>query len=273
MFIIGTGKSELGAHIAYTFAMANKQLSPSKCVLYCGPSNKSVDVVLGEIPLEITLHASYNFIMDIHACAEKLDKLCACPQLNILRIYGRAIETKSFPDACGSGDPKSAYDVPEWAKTYALHYKIREGPFSLKLIEFEQKLEEIRYGGKIPNGKVCRQYKKTLVTAEDAVLSEHFDIILCTCNETSSTRISRYVFPRQCIVGDCGMASEPECIIPLELCDHVVLVGDHKQLQPVVDYSPARENGLCTSLLQRYANNFYENHIKTLTIQYRMVRL
>lgn len=44
---VGTGKSETGAHIAYTFAMANRQLSPRKCVLYCGPSNKSVDVVLG----------------------------------------------------------------------------------------------------------------------------------------------------------------------------------------------------------------------------------
>ena len=45
----GTGKSETGAHIAYTFAMANKNMSPSKCVLYCGPSNKSVDVVLGKL--------------------------------------------------------------------------------------------------------------------------------------------------------------------------------------------------------------------------------
>ena len=49
LILTGTGKSETGAHIAYTFAMANRHLSPRKCVLYCGPSNKSVDVVLGEI--------------------------------------------------------------------------------------------------------------------------------------------------------------------------------------------------------------------------------
>jgi hypothetical protein len=49
---LGTGKSETGAHIAFTFAMANRQIeSPKKCVLYCGPSNKSVDVVLGEIAI------------------------------------------------------------------------------------------------------------------------------------------------------------------------------------------------------------------------------
>ena len=47
---LGTGKSETGAHIAVTFAMTNRQLrSPQKCVLYCGPSNKSVDVVLGKL--------------------------------------------------------------------------------------------------------------------------------------------------------------------------------------------------------------------------------
>ncbi len=48
----GTGKSETGAHLAYVFARHNKVLNRSqvnyKCVLYCGPSNKSVDVVLRE---------------------------------------------------------------------------------------------------------------------------------------------------------------------------------------------------------------------------------
>ena len=48
--IPGTGKSVTGAHIAYVFAMLNKVLnSPNhQCVLYCGPSNKSVDVVFGK---------------------------------------------------------------------------------------------------------------------------------------------------------------------------------------------------------------------------------
>ena len=42
-----------GAHLAYAFIVANRKLRPSskkgkiKCVMYCGPSNKSVDVVLG----------------------------------------------------------------------------------------------------------------------------------------------------------------------------------------------------------------------------------
>ena len=47
----GTGKSVTGAHIAYVFARLNKTLNTAdshQCVLYCGPSNKSVEVVFGK---------------------------------------------------------------------------------------------------------------------------------------------------------------------------------------------------------------------------------
>ena len=58
----GTGKTVTGVHIAYWFAQRNKELRPEDIaldleapepreappqVIYCGPSNKSVDVVTG----------------------------------------------------------------------------------------------------------------------------------------------------------------------------------------------------------------------------------
>ena len=59
-YIIGTGKSVTGAHLAYAFIVANNpdlKFVPAshsddekiKCVMYCGPSNKSVDVVLSTL--------------------------------------------------------------------------------------------------------------------------------------------------------------------------------------------------------------------------------
>ena len=56
---LGTGKSVTGAHIAYAFAMLNRQRrKPSSsvegrrpllsCVLYCGPSNVAVDVIVSK---------------------------------------------------------------------------------------------------------------------------------------------------------------------------------------------------------------------------------
>ena len=46
----GTGKSVTGAHIAYALAMrlSKEKMSTSKCVMYCGPSQQSVNVVLGK---------------------------------------------------------------------------------------------------------------------------------------------------------------------------------------------------------------------------------
>ena len=55
MIFTGTGKTVTGVHIAYWFAQLNKRRTPTvetdeeECngfmVFYCGPSNKSVDVV------------------------------------------------------------------------------------------------------------------------------------------------------------------------------------------------------------------------------------
>jgi len=50
MHFVGTGKSIVGAHLAYAFAKLNQitNRTPSEkneCVVYCGSSNVSVDVV------------------------------------------------------------------------------------------------------------------------------------------------------------------------------------------------------------------------------------
>lgn len=117
-----------------------------------------------------------------------------------------------------------------------------------------------------------------ITEAERKELKKSYDIILCTCNETCSPRllsIAKEGHIGQCIIDECGMASEPETIAAASLCDHVVLIGDHKQLQPVIKYSPARECGLSTSLFERYATIFGKSNplLITLKLQYRMVSL
>ena len=204
---------------------------------------------------------------------EKFHSLCKSNSklnLRILRIYNRAVEKQDFPGPDNQGK-LSEYKLPECAGDYTLHHKIRqEGLYASKLNEFEEKFQALPPSS-IVDGKTYRDYRQTLAKAEDKVLSEHFDIVLCTCSESSSSRVLRCIFPRQCIVDECGMASEPECITPLQLCEHVVLIGDHKQLQPVITYKNAAEHGLSTSIFQRYAEKFEGEHIKRLTIQYRMV--
>ena len=53
----GTGKSTVGAHLAYAFAKLNRinkkstSSEKNRCVVYCGASNVSVDVVASKYVL------------------------------------------------------------------------------------------------------------------------------------------------------------------------------------------------------------------------------
>ena len=204
-------------------------------------------------------------------------------KIRILRIYSSTVERKDFPGPKYHTRKQAANTTcPEWAQPYALHHMIRQAEQSAKLVELDEKLKVMRRKKKIPNGKFCNEYRRALRDAEDAFLSkEKFDIVFCTCNEASAGRIKRRIIkpdgqrlrhfnPRQCIIDECGMAYEPETIVPIDLCEHAVLIGDHKQLQPVIDYQPAKECGLTTSLFERYAAH-YTKFLYPLNIQYRMV--
>jgi len=65
------------------------------------------------------------------------------------------------------------------------------------------------------------------------------------------------------------MCMEPECLVPLvsfKSAQQVVLIGDHKQLRPIVFNNVAKNLGLERSLFERY-----EDRALMLTDQYRMV--
>ena len=61
---------------------------------------------------------------------------------------------------------------------------------------------------------------------------------------------------------------EPESLIPIVSSgvQHVVLIGDHKQLQPIVHDDQARKLKLGVSLFERLSQDAY-----MLKKQYRMV--
>ena len=102
-----------------------------------------------------------------------------------------------------------------------------------------------------------------------ALQKEGVQIILCTCTTAGGLRIATWCDNIiQCIVDESGMCMEPETLIPIasSKASQVVLIGDHKQLQPVVMNGDAGFLGLSTSLFERYSN-----HAFMLLKQYRMV--
>ena len=72
----------------------------------------------------------------------------------------------------------------------------------------------------------------------------------------------------QLIIDECAMCKEAESLIPIvsSSARQVVLVGDHKQLQPVIQEKSARKCGLGRSLFERHADRAVR-----LKQQYRMV--
>jgi len=55
--------------------------------------------------------------------------------------------------------------------------------------------------------------------------------VFCTCSEASSVRVVDNNKPTHLIIDEAAIATEPEAMIPIQLADHVTLIGDHQQLQ------------------------------------------
>ncbi len=81
----------------------------------------------------------------------------------------------------------------------------------------------------------------------------------------------------QVIVDECGMCMEPEVLIPLVSFRprQVVLVGDHRQLRPIILCNKARRLGMERSLFERWAELAHCRQNRQLFVmlnkQYRMV--
>jgi DNA replication ATP-dependent helicase Dna2 len=71
------------------------------------------------------------------------------------------------------------------------------------------------------------------------------------------------------IIDEAGQMNEPTALGALAAADSFVLVGDHKQLPPLVNSSIADRGGYGISILKRLADQ-YPHAIAPLTMQYRM---
>ena len=114
------------------------------------------------------------------------------------------------------------------------------------------------------------EYKYLMEEFEERILNSS-DIILSTINNAADSRLKDYFFPIV-IVDEATQALEPDILLPLyHRAEMVVLIGDEKQLGPIVVSKEAEVAGLDISLFERLCY-YYEgsNFITTLNEQYRM---
>uniref|UniRef100_A0A8C1JSP3 Si:dkey-97a13.6 n=1 Tax=Cyprinus carpio TaxID=7962 RepID=A0A8C1JSP3_CYPCA len=241
----GTGKTVVGAYIVYWFSQLNsknpwklKELKDKKreVILYCGPSNKSVDVV-----------------------AEYLLKFGN--KLKQLRVYSRQMEMQEYPYP-GSNLQLSHKSLrqekskPE-LRDITLHHRIRmsHNPHSQAITDFDKRIAHKPHS-----------LTDLLNSARLYELESH-DVILCTCTAAASPNLTKTLSARQILIDECAMATEPQTLVPLVSFkpEKVVLLGDHKQLRPIVKNEHVRRLGMTRSLFERYMDRAL-----LLDTQYRM---
>ncbi|XP_060051356.1 DNA replication ATP-dependent helicase/nuclease DNA2 isoform X1 [Erinaceus europaeus] len=119
---------------------------------------------------------------------------------------------------------------------------------------------------KFTEEEICRsKCIKSLVHLEELYNSQL--IVATTCMGINHPIFSRKIFDF-CIVDEASQISQPVCLGPLFFSRRFVLVGDHKQLPPLVLNREARALGMSESLFKRLEQN--KNAVVQLTVQYRM---
>ncbi|EGO20355.1 hypothetical protein SERLADRAFT_477852 [Serpula lacrymans var. lacrymans S7.9] len=95
------------------------------------------------------------------------------------------------------------------------------------------------------------------------------DVICTTCVASASVALNVVDFP-VVFLDEASMSTEPASLIPLmKGSQHVALIGDHKQLPPIITSREAKLKGLGISLFERLAEEGVVPSIM-LDIQYRM---
>ncbi|XP_041364401.1 helicase with zinc finger domain 2-like [Gigantopelta aegis] len=247
----GTGKSLTSVHLARRFVERNRSASvhPTDSqpqVLFCGPSNKSVDVIAGYL----------------------LGMGPKCPR--VVQVYSERIEQLEFPLPDNPIPPKKAEPTDILSdpslKKIALHHLIRQ-PSNIHhqtIVEYDMLFS--LYPDDITRDQVA-DYLRILTLASKIELQKA-EIVLCTCSASASPKMSFSTNVMQIIIDECGMCMEPESMIPIVLfrgVEQIVLFGDHKQLRPIVTNQTAKDLGLDKSLCERYSEKAI-----MLSTQYRM---
>ena len=137
--------------------------------------------------------------------------------MHIIRVFSKAVEKSDFRGPELDGDAflhlPSNTKCEERHKEYSLHYMVRRE--DSKIGEMEARFKEVHRDKKIPRFEDIQKYREMITNAQDCILRRGVNIVLCTCNEAAGQKIANNIEPKYCIVDECAMATEPECMVPI----------------------------------------------------------
>lgn len=277
---------------------ADKQRLPAP-VAYCAPSNAAVDVALEKV-LAYPLVASGE-VRVVRLLRRTLEQLLV-PEM-LLRSTDVA-DGRSPRELIAEAQERASSKDKEEAKRIAespshaacLHRLIRNvhvaGQYAANLVALEKTL----VGETVMTEAQRIAYRATLKAAEVHVLRKYADVVFLTTSLTTTHRCTS-VLPTGSasyhrlhsfsglVLDEAGMCTDGDTLASIACAvDCVALVGDHRQLQPVLQSRTARDGGihadrrkgstgLGRSLFERLFEDLEKRetgHTVMLRTQYRM---
>nr|KAG5702200.1 hypothetical protein BaRGS_033912 [Batillaria attramentaria] len=145
-------------------------------------------------------------------------------------------------------------------------------PYAERIAAFEKLFQQ---SPSSVDNNVLQNYYKLIRKASVEELG-NYEVVLTTCAVAGSSRLVEGLKGKvfQVMIDECAMSPEPHSLVPIiaTKARQVVLIGDHKQLRPIITCQAAAELGLEQSLFERlYGRNDVPRMF--LNVQYRMMEI
>ncbi|CAA7261960.1 unnamed protein product [Cyclocybe aegerita] len=253
----GTGKTKT---IIETIKLLKVHFQVPQPLLVCTYTNVAVDNLVegfarvGVKPLRVGFNGNVRQSLLEHSLDYKLEQHPLHPVL--LRTVDEETQVKD-----------QVYKLSDSYKELALKLKESKRPRKAT-IERAMRMKEAL----ISLEKRHKNIKRKIYAIQQQMLRETIadaDVICTTCITSACAALNVIDFP-VVFLDEASMSTEPASLIPIvKGSQHVALIGDHKQLPPVITSKRAKEDGLGLSLFERLTE---EGHVPSvmLDIQYRM---
>ncbi|OAF66350.1 hypothetical protein A3Q56_05905 [Intoshia linei] len=197
-----------------------------------------------------------------HLVQRKQGQVLVCAPSNIAvdQLTGKISDTKvKVVRLCAKS--KEAQDSP--VSFLALHNQVSTLSKNKEFLKLQQLKDEV--------GELSQADERTyhaLKSKAERQLLQNADVICSTCVGSGDPRLAKFKF-RYVLIDESTQATEPECMIPIvNYCKQLILVGDHRQLGPVVMCKKASRAGFTVSLFERLVFSGFRPLL--LKVQYRM---
>ena len=255
----GTGKTKVVIEII------RRAVASGSRVLACAPSNAAVDNLVERLAEETRARATGDDDGDDGNAKRISFVRVGAPE----RISDAAMEnalearvrdaTAGYFDQARSTRRRELVDATRrgWEKRDELRRRVgksssREGlPSSDDASASERRALDAKLAGlRLEQKKMASSGRKTRAKAEREVLA-NADVVLATATGAGAENIQKLPAFDVLVLDEAAQATEPAAWIPLVRCARAVLVGDPRQLAPLVRSEEARACGLETSVMTR----------------------